>query len=67
MALRWGNRVLAVLHTLRDGSKVWTIPGGKFEDSVESLHAAGVRELKEEVGIGQEVWGLRFSGFRASG
>ena len=28
-----------------------------MEDSDESLHAAGVRELKEEVGIGQEVWG----------
>ena len=55
VALRWGNRVLAVLHKLQDGSKVWTIPGGKMEDSDESLHAAGVRELKEEVGIGQEV------------
>ena len=49
-----GNRVLAVLHKLRDGSKAWTIqchvPGGKMEQSDESLHAAGVRELKEEVG-----------------
>ena len=57
MALRWGNKVLAVLHKLRDGSKAWTIPGGRMEQSDESLHAAGVMELKEEVGIGQEVWG----------
>jgi 8-oxo-dGTP pyrophosphatase MutT (NUDIX family) len=56
VALRWGNRVLAVLHKLRDGSKAWTIPGGRMEQSDESLHAAGVRELREEVGIGQEVW-----------
>ena len=57
IALRHIGRVLAVLHKLKDGSKVWTIPGGKMEESDESLHAAGVRELKEEVGIGQEVWG----------
>ena len=57
VALWWGNRVLAVLHKLRDGSNAWTIPGGKMEQSDSSLHATGIRELKEEVGIGHEGWG----------
>ena len=51
-----GQQVLAVKHRLRDGSYATTLPGGKREQHDNSLHAAGVRELSEEVGLSESVW-----------
>ena len=50
------QHVLAVKHRLQDGGHVVTLPGGKREQQDDSLHAAGVRELLEEVGLSESVW-----------
>ena len=43
-------------HRLRDGSHAITLPGGKRQQGDDSLHAAGVRELVEEVGLSESAW-----------
>ena len=45
------GHVLAVEHELKDGTRCWTVPGGKHEKTDSSLHHTALRELREESGI----------------
>ena len=56
VVLRCNSRVWAVKQTLQDGTQQWTLPGGKQTSQDASLHATGLRELWEHVGIWQEGW-----------
>ena len=42
---------MAVEHKLKDGTRCWTVPGGKHEAADSSLHHTALRELREESGV----------------
>ena len=49
VALERDGRILCVLHAKPEQAPFWCLPGGNVDDG-ESLAAAAVRELREEVG-----------------
>ena len=61
VALRVDNTVLAVKLQYADSTSEWTMPGGAKNNSDQSLHSAGVRELERCTGIGQARWGRMVS------
>ena len=56
IVLSCGDSVLAVKHKLKDGTHAWTLPAGKLGPADTSLHAAGMRELREKTGLEHRVW-----------
>lgn len=55
-ALSYKGKVLMVKHKAEDGTEWWAIPGGKREESDETLQETALRELQNATGLKCEDW-----------